>query len=136
MEEENVFRFMIVDDSELCITLYEAIIRKVIKKSQIKSFDLPQIALEYIKEQYDAEKKLTTLLFLDFHMPLMDGLEFLQEFAHLNQEIQEQFNIVIISSYTSKTDVKRAMTYPRVVKYIEKPFTIQVLKQLIGELGY
>lgn len=131
-----MYNFIIVDDSELCITLYETILRKLIKNARIRSFIRADKALQYIEEEYGKPENVSTLLLLDIHMPIMDGLEFLEKFANLKREIQANFKIAVVSSYAGKNEIKKALSYSRVITYIEKPFTIQALKQLIEDSGY
>ncbi len=69
-------------------------------------------------------------------MPSMDGLEFLEKFANLEMETQVKFKIAVVSSYAGKNEIKKALSYPRVITYFKKPFTMQALKQLVVESGY
>ena len=94
------------------------------------------LALQYIEEEYgNSESNKHTLLFLDLHMPVMDGFEFLERFMKLSPLIQEQFKIIVLSATADEMDLKKARAFSCVKDCREKPFTIKVLNQLLEENG-
>ncbi len=56
--------FIIVDDGDLCIKLYETMLRKLIENVNIQSFTSAVKALQYIEEEYgNPEKNVPALLY-------------------------------------------------------------------------
>jgi len=134
---ENTCRFIVIDDNQINVLVSEHIIKKVSKNAQIKTFDLATLALQHIEEEYGkCDSNIPTLLFLDLHMPVMDGFEFLERFMKLNPAIQQQFKIIVLSATADDLELKRAIAYSCVTDYREKPLTIKVLKQLIEEHAF
>ena len=134
---ENICRFIVIDDNPINVLVSEHIIKKVSKNAQIKSFDLAPMALQHIEEEYGkTDSNIPTLLFLDLHMPVMDGFEFLERFMKLDTDIQKQFKIIVLSATADNIELKKAIAYSCVTDYREKPLTIKVLKRLIEENAF
>ena len=80
-----------------------------------------------IMEFNDAEEALNAisldeenpLIFLDINMPGTNGWEFLEK---LKQQ-KADYDIILLTSSTSKFDREKAAEYPSVIKYMEKPLT-------------
>ncbi|HYJ64863.1 MAG TPA: response regulator [Parafilimonas sp.] len=134
---ENIYRFIVIDDNPINVLVSEHIIKKVSKNAQIKTFALATLALQHIEEEYGkTDSNIPTLLFLDLHMPVMDGFEFLERFMKLDTDIQKQFKIIVLSATADNIELKKAIAYSCVTDYREKPLTIKVLKKLIEENAF
>ena len=59
------------------------------------------------------------LIFLDINMPGINGWEFLEKL----QQQKTHYDIVLLTSSTSKFDREKAAEYPSVIKYMVKPLT-------------
>jgi CheY-like chemotaxis protein len=131
---ENRCRFIVIDDNPINVLVSEHVIKKVSKNADVKSFCLAPLALQHIEEEYGKPNlNAPTLLFLDLHMPVMDGFEFLETFMKLNPDIQKQFIIIVLSATADSLELNKARAYSCVTDCREKPLTIKVLNQLIEE---
>ena len=120
-------RILIVDDS----AMMRAMIKRVIKLADVAVEDILEAtngaeALELLK-QHDVH-----LLLTDINMPVMNGAEMLREIA-LNDRWRN-LNRVIIS--TDGSTVRREEAEELDVRcYLEKPFSPEVLRDVLNELA-
>ena len=120
-------RILIVDDS----AMMRAMIKRVIKLADVAVEDILEAtngaeALELLK-QHDVH-----LLLTDINMPVMNGAEMLREIS-LNDRWRN-LNRVIIS--TDGSTVRREEAEELDVRcYLEKPFSPEVLRDVLNELA-
>ncbi len=90
----------------------------------VKAVESGKQALDYI---HDNPKK-KYLVFLDIHMPQMNGWEFIsiikQEAISLNLKIH------ILTSSIDNTDIRNAKENDQVLSYLLKPLKADVLKSI------
>jgi len=116
---------LIVDDSELMRTIVEQVIRENLKANAEK------ITFWHAANGKDAmdivQQQPINLIFLDWNMPVLDGVEFVRE-IRLNE------NKVPIIMITSVTDSERILQAAAagVNSYIEKPIRGPQLWDQIG----
>ena len=87
-------------------------------------------ALEYLNNNKSTTEKIPNFLFLDLHMPGMNGFFFLTKFQRLDKEIKNRCNIVILTSSTNSADLDRLKKFDNVIEQFTKPLTIIRLNQL------
>ena len=87
---------------------------------QIEEFLSAQEALEKIKSVDPSE---TLLIFLDINMPVLNGWEFLD--AYRSNFPERKDTIVILSSSIDFQDRQKAMEYPIVSGFLEKPLSLE-----------
>jgi two-component SAPR family response regulator len=127
-----ISRFLIIDDDPSNNFLCEIILKKTVSGLDIRSFIQPEIAVDYIKNEYLNGTAVPTVLFLDINMPVMTGWDFLQTLETFDDKIIQQFTIYIVSSSVDQSDKKRAIENPLVIDYIEKPVTAEKLRQILS----
>ncbi|MET6991761.1 hypothetical protein [Sediminicola arcticus] len=66
-----------------------------------------------------AKKSLPEVIFLDLNMPVIDGWEFLDEFAKL--DIPEKIDIYVVGSSLDIRDKEKLKEYDMVINMISKP---------------
>jgi CheY-like chemotaxis protein len=65
-------------------------------------------------------------------MPVMTGWDVLEMLETFDQTIIQQLTIYLVSSSVDQMDKKRAIENPLVIDYIEKPVTVEKLKQILS----
>jgi response regulator of citrate/malate metabolism len=98
----------------------------------ITIYDKASGAMDYLQLHRDSEEHLPDVILLDIYMPEMDGWTFLKVFADTQTQFAKSIDIFIISSSDHLKDINRARTIPHVKAYLQKPVTMEVLKNLVA----
>jgi len=120
-------RILIVDDS----AMMRAMIKRVIKLADVAVEDILEAtngaeALELLK-QHDVQ-----LLLTDINMPVMNGADMLREIS-LNERWRNLSRVIIS---TDGSTVRREEAEDLDVRcYLEKPFSPEVLRDVLNELA-
>jgi CheY-like chemotaxis protein len=125
--------FIMIDNNELNCFIIQKMLANTNASIPLNTFVHAQEGYEFIKNhsfQSDADK---TILLLDIHMPLMDGFEFLNEFDQLPETTKKHYTIYILTSSTDRKDKQRSTLSGSVKKFLSKPLTFDILKNIIEE---
>ena len=86
-------------------------------------------AFEYLKLQ----EVFPDLILLDINMPLMNGLEFLDNCMKEGYEGRSKF--IILSTSIHPDDKVAALKYSDVIDYVEKPLSTDKLRSIVNQMA-
>jgi CheY-like chemotaxis protein len=126
---------MLVDDNDTDNFISKRIIEltKFAKRTEIKNSG--KSALQYLESEQNNDINLPDLIFLDINMPIVDGFVFLYEFEKFPDNIKKKCKVIILSSSDNKRDIDKIVNNNYVIKFITKPLTDEVLKDVRVLLG-
>lgn len=124
----------LVDDDTTFVFLTTKVIEKTNLVDLIKVFGNGLDALNFLIEHKDIPEALPEIILLDLSMPIMNGWQFLEEYAKLHPTIGKKITIYICSSSISPDDIERAKTITTVSDYIIKPITKDRLLDVLLKL--
>ena len=131
---EHIKAVTLIDDDEVFVFLTTKVIKQTKLIDTITVFSNGLDALNFIKENKENTEILPRIIFLDLSMPIMNGWQFLAEYAMLNLDICKKIAIYVCSSSISPDDVSRAKTISEVSDYIIKPITKDKFIEIIRNL--
>lgn len=122
---KSLGQIMLVDDDRDTNFYNKIVLKQYIDVEEIIDFQNGKEALTYIiKEQHKVD-----LIFLDVNMPVMNGWQFLEEYEKLKQEKKPPI-VIMLSSSVNYADKKHAERFNSVKKYINKPLSPEVIKEI------
>jgi CheY-like chemotaxis protein len=128
-------RVICIDDDPLCLLLAEVVLKQSNVTNEIHLAESGPAALSLLNKIHSsgdqlAPRDLSTLIFLDLNMPVMNGWEFLEAFEKDYQHLCGLVKIVILTSSIDTADIIKSRQYKIVSDYVSKPITADVLKKL------
>lgn len=122
---------MIVNDNELLLMIAEMMVKSAnFARETIKANDgleAIQYFDELINQESDPNSAAPEFLFLDLHMPNMDGWEFLEVFSEKYSRYFPNLKIAIMSASVEMKEKQMLRKYPMVVDIIDTPINEEVL---------
>jgi CheY-like chemotaxis protein len=100
--------------------------------SIITIYDQARGAAEYLLHHHKSPEHLPDYILLDIYMPELDGWGFLEQFALIKDKLIKKVEICIITSSNHVTDRERAEGMNFVKTYMQKPITLEDLKEIIS----
>lgn len=128
---KNVY---LIDDDKIFNIIHAKTIEREGYASCIESFVNGAEAIDRLQKLIkDDNGGFPEIIFLDINMPVMDGWEFLDEYANLPQQYTDKCRIYMLSSSIDSNDIERAKTYKTVYEFISKPLTVDKLHKIFTQ---
>ncbi len=124
-------RFIVVDDDSVSNMICRSVIKEINSEVEIKTFTIPEDGFEYIVSNYSKTgKEIPTVLFLDINMPSWTGWDFLKHFEKLDECIQNQIKVYMLTSSIDIKDKEHAQEDKIAVEFIVKPLTVKIVSDI------
>ncbi|WP_026998212.1 response regulator [Flectobacillus major] len=120
---------VIDDDNIYGFWVKKLLVSKNFCKSLI-IFENGLTGFNYLKELDTTNDVIPDLILLDINMPIMDGWEFLEEYANIKGKFEKEIPIYVVSSSINPSDIEKANSFEEVFGFITKPLTFDNLKQI------
>lgn len=80
-------------------------------------------ALDYILSNQHLINKIPDYIFIDYHMPGMNGLEFLDKFSLIRKGIDKRVKVFMMSSTSNPDELEKINSSSQIEKFIPKPLS-------------
>jgi len=122
---------MLIDDNKIDLFVHTEFIKQMNISHTIMEYAFAAEALAYLKN--NPVEKWPKLILLDIHMPIMNGFDFLEQYAEFPLSFREKCKIIIVSSSLDTGDKIKSKESPYVLELIEKPMNTEKLKKILIE---
>lgn len=128
-------KVLLIDDDEIALMLSELVIEQNAFSHEVVKLVNGKQGLDFFENQAKDLKQgqgaeVPSLVFLDLNMPVMNGWDFLEGFAHAYQALFSQTRVVVLSSTVDPKDFVRARQYDFVADFLNKPLSDEALASL------
>ena len=124
----------VVDDDKV----YQFAVRKTIEATgmadAVLTFSNGAEAISYLETHSTAE--LPDIIFLDINMPVMNGWQFLENYARLSFSLGKNIPVYMVSSSIDEHDINKSREYQSVADYILKPVHKEKFSQLLSSIPH
>lgn len=118
----------IIDDDGIFVFVLQKLMQKTAHFEKVVNIGNGLDAIDVLVRQYDRDRTLPDLIFLDLNMPVLDGWQFLDEVEKL--PFKDQLHIYIISSSIDVREMQKAAEYTTVRRFVSKPVTLDWLNDI------
>lgn len=133
MKENTQLNVLIVDDNDIDVVVNTKLLRLANFTDHISAFHDGESVIRYMKDNMDELKHQTNVLLLDIQMPGNDGFKVLQQFQALPDDFTKSCKVFMLSSSIDRNDIERAEEIPDIIKVLEKPLDVYLLRRLIQD---
>jgi CheY-like chemotaxis protein len=118
----------IIDDDKIYQFTLMRIINDNKQAEKIITFSDGEKAIHYLTDNKATNENIPDIIFLDVNMPIMDGWQFIDEYASIKTEIKKKIVIFMLSSSVNPIDIERASKINEISDYIIKPMKLEEVK--------
>lgn len=129
-----MFNALIIDDDPIQLRIAELLLKKCGSFSSISYLNAIS-ALDYLRTHLQNSTVLPDVIFIDLHMPELDGWGFLNTYGNLLPDLCKSISVFIVTSSIDSHDQKRSYQYPFVKGFISKPITPEMLDEVICQVN-
>jgi CheY-like chemotaxis protein len=90
-----------------------------------------RMALDFIQTHPTFRLEHPSLILLDINMPVMNGFEFLEEYAKLDDSLKATHILFMLTTSLHQRDIDRASNIDDLKGYFNKPLTLEQLESLM-----
>jgi CheY-like chemotaxis protein len=121
----------IIDDDKIYKFMLTRIINDNKLAERIITFSDGEKAIQYLTDNKANNEHIPDIIFLDVNMPIMDGWQFIEEYASLKTKIEKKVDIFMLSSSVNPIDIERANKINEISDYIIKPMKLEEVKRIL-----
>ncbi|MBW8687664.1 response regulator [Chitinophaga rhizophila] len=120
----------IVDDDPIHQQIANIMIKRQGIGENVRAFSDAQDVLDYLRQYSFEAEQLPDLILLDLNMPVMDGWDFLNDYAGFYKDLAKQIGIFVLTSSIDDKDRRKVDTYSFVKGYLTKPLSSEIITKL------
>lgn len=123
---------ILVDDNDIDIVVNTKLLKLANITENVISFSSCDETMAYFMENSEKIKQFMNVILLDIQMPGTDGFQCLEKFTAMSEDLKSCCKIFMLSSSIDRGDIEKAEANNDVIKVLEKPLDVYLLKRLIA----
>jgi CheY-like chemotaxis protein len=127
-------KYLIIEDDEVFIFLHEHVMRNADPDAEFVSMKSSLLAVDYINDLIANGEKAPDCILLDLNMPEMNGFQFLEYCRPLVEDVLSHTHIYIVTSSLYESDKTKALSFPFLTEFKEKPLTKSDAQKIVAAL--
>jgi CheY-like chemotaxis protein len=128
--KEKVNCVLLVDDDYATNYIHKHVIKEANFAEHVIVVENGQEALDFLIATDNTTYIRPDIIFLDVNMPIMDGWEFLDFYAELDESLKCKMMVVLLSTSLLPADKLNSEINASIDQFISKPLTVDVLQEL------
>src|SRR5690606_23364726 len=124
-------RVFIIDDDPIHQRIAQIMIDRHQLFDESVSYTDAELAINFLKLNARQADLLPDIILLDLNMPVVDGWDFLDDFAKFKGNLSKEVKIFIVTSSVDEKDKLRSQLFPFVKGFISKPLTPGIIRNTI-----
>jgi CheY-like chemotaxis protein len=121
---------IIIDDDPVSILVSKTMMKKNGFGKSIVTFDNAAEALDYLNGTYNWDEGPPSFIFVDIHMPSLDGWTFVKKYKDLRGDAIDTPHVVLLSATVNPEDFKKVKAERIIAELIVKPVGLDILDRL------
>lgn len=130
--QQAPIHILLVDDDEINNFLSNELIRLYQPNVAIDSILYVDEALGYLAEKIEHKQSLPDIILVDINMPHLNGWDFMDAFEKMEAEAIKNVRVYVYTSSIYYKDLEKVKSYKSVIKLITKPFTDEMIGEILG----
>ncbi len=130
IDRDSINEVVVIDDNSIDLIINSKVVQLVNVGKTIFKNDSAADVLINLNERIIGGLKAPDLILLDIMMPLVTGLDFLDQIDKMPAEFIEGLKIVMVTSSLDPGDYSLAMSHKNVIAFLGKPLTPQKLESV------
>ena len=122
----------IIDDDRIQHFAIEKSIQNQGYSKTMLSFLDGEEAMIFFNENLSNNSLLPDIILLDLNMPVVNGWQFLQQYALIKEKIQKSIKIYVVSSSINDSEILRATSNVNVSGFLSKPLKPEKLVEIFS----
>lgn len=120
--------FLVIEDNLIDQLVIKQLLKKVLDIEEIIIANNGKEGIQWLVTKNNSHP---LIILLDIQMPVMNGLEFLEEFHKLNKELKKEIQIYVLSSTLDPDEISQINANKYVSGFLNKPFPIETFKEIL-----
>jgi len=128
---DNTRTICVIDDDKIYVYGLKKLINIKQLCSNLIEFPNGKEAIDFLANPENIDS-LPDIIFLDINMPVMDGWDFMENYAKIKPHLGKKIIVYMVSSSINDEDIRRAKNISDISDYVIKPVNADKLIALFN----